>query len=97
MLVHSGELVQVIPAEETFRIMDMFKYQPVFPELSKENENRPSGESPNTVYNIFKNDEEEEEEFPGTVKTTGSITGAYSQRRTEGRKAVLSSVIFPKN
>jgi TP901 family phage tail tape measure protein len=77
MLVHTGELVQVFPPEETSRIMDYFNYQPIF---DQPKENRPAGDSPSgiTIYNIFR-DDEDEEDFTGTIKTPGSITGTHSQ------------------
>ncbi len=77
MLVHTGELVQVFPPEETSRIMDYFKYQPIF-ELPPKEKGAP-GDSPSgiTIYNIFR--DEEEEEFTETMKTPGGITGNQSQ------------------
>jgi hypothetical protein len=77
MLVHSGELVQVFPPEETSRIMDYFKYQPIFDLPPKEK--GPAGDSPGsiTIYNIFRDDDEEE--FTETLKTPGSITGTHIQ------------------
>jgi len=66
MLVHSGELVQVFPKEETSRISDMFKFQPMYKDFL--NENQESDISKITVFNILKDDLNEDLENFNTKK-----------------------------